>query len=228
MNGVPDDLAPFMSRMVPVIDDAIKRLKETKFRLDPIGGRKYSRATSIISSAYKRHGNILGRAVLERLRDSAQFRVWSEDEFKLSTESLEEIRSGYPEARYITKHLPYGDIEKVVPVDLLVFHHSTKALTAYNIKRGNGAYDAGKKRQIYQELLRTRMLLHGYASANGIKTSTVEARVVFYYGLKSLPHPWSLDRDELDDQFELPVKDAIEICNHYFQRRLFDLIETEE
>jgi len=58
--------------------------------------------------------------------------------------------------------------------------------------------------------------------------TAVEARVVFYYGLKSLPHPWSLDRDELDGHFNFPVKEAVESCNEYFQHKLFRLIETVE
>ena len=58
-------LQPFMERMQPVILESVARLANTTFRLDPIGGKKYSRATSIISSAYKRHGQILGRALLD-------------------------------------------------------------------------------------------------------------------------------------------------------------------
>ncbi len=153
--------------------------------------------------------------------------MWSEDEFRLSPQSLEEVRLGHPENRYLSKQLVYGETEKLVPVDLLAFDKSRKTLVAYNIKRGNGAYDAGKKRQIYEELLRTRMLLQGYASNNSIPATSVEAYVVFYYGLKSLPHPWSLDRDELDDHFSFSVREAVETCNDYFQRQLFGLIEGE-
>jgi len=37
---------------------------------DPIAGARYSRATSIVSSAYKRHGRILEMALRESLRES--------------------------------------------------------------------------------------------------------------------------------------------------------------
>jgi hypothetical protein len=53
----------FMERVTPVVDDTIKALAKTKFVQDPVAGIKYSRATSIISSAYKRHGRILETAL---------------------------------------------------------------------------------------------------------------------------------------------------------------------
>jgi hypothetical protein len=42
----------FMERVTPVVDDTIKALAKTKFLQDPVAGTKYSRATSIVSSAY--------------------------------------------------------------------------------------------------------------------------------------------------------------------------------
>lgn len=49
----------YLGRLRPFVDDTIEKLGSASFREDPIAGRKYSRATSIISSAYKRHGAIL-------------------------------------------------------------------------------------------------------------------------------------------------------------------------
>jgi hypothetical protein len=60
----------FMERVAPVVDDTIRLLAKVKFVEDPIAGVRYSRATSIISSAYKRHGRILEFALRESLRDS--------------------------------------------------------------------------------------------------------------------------------------------------------------
>jgi len=60
----------FMERVTPVVDDTIAALSHVKFVEDPIAGTRYSRATSIVSSAYKRHGRILEIALRESLRDS--------------------------------------------------------------------------------------------------------------------------------------------------------------
>jgi hypothetical protein len=49
----------FMERVTPVVDETIRALAKVKFVEDPIAGVGYSRATSIVSSAYKRHGRIL-------------------------------------------------------------------------------------------------------------------------------------------------------------------------
>ena len=86
------ELNAYLERVRPFVDDAIEKLRSASFREDPIAGRKYSRATSIISSAYKRHGAILERALVERLKDCARLRVWTEDDFKLSHDSLQRVR----------------------------------------------------------------------------------------------------------------------------------------
>jgi len=57
---------PFLERVAPVVDETIESLARTAFIEDPIAGPRYSRATSIISSAYKRHGRILEAAVRGR------------------------------------------------------------------------------------------------------------------------------------------------------------------
>jgi hypothetical protein len=41
------------------VDDTIRALANVRFVEDPVAGVRYSRATSIVSSAYKRHGRIL-------------------------------------------------------------------------------------------------------------------------------------------------------------------------
>jgi hypothetical protein len=51
-------VSEFMERVVPVVDDTIAALARTRFTEDPIAGVKYSRATSIVSSAYKRQADL--------------------------------------------------------------------------------------------------------------------------------------------------------------------------
>ena len=54
--------------MKPEIESTIKRLNLKHFEPDPIAGPHFSKITSVMSSAYKRHGYILERAILEALR----------------------------------------------------------------------------------------------------------------------------------------------------------------
>ena len=51
----------------PEIEATIHRLNAKKFKPDPIAGNKFSRIISVASSAYKRHGYIIERAMLEVL-----------------------------------------------------------------------------------------------------------------------------------------------------------------
>ena len=225
---VPGELEAFLDRLRPVVDETIERLGSASFREDPIAGRKYSRATSIISSAYKRHGAILQRALLERLNDCARLRVWTEDDFKLSHESLKRVRVAERIDSLLRVQLPYGDRERGISVDLLVFDELNGTLQSYNIKRGNGSYDGGKKRTIHEEVVRTHMLLNDYGRGLGLPTKGTHAHVVFYYGLLSLPHPWAIAGDQLDEHFGFPVHAAVERVNAYFVSRLNALIEQDD
>lgn len=221
-----NDLDTFLGRMRPSLDAALAKLEATSFRSDPIGGERYSRATSIISSAYKRHGQILGRALLERLKDCSRFRVWTEDTFKFGPASRFELQKAMPPLSYREVTLPYGEAEQSIPIDLIVHDTADGSVRSYNVKRGNGAYDAGKRRLIQNELLRTQMHLRSYARSMGVTTDRAQAHIIFYYGLRSIPEPWSLVADELDQHFGFPVHAAIETVNDYFRSGLHALIEA--
>jgi hypothetical protein len=221
------ELEEFLERMRPTVDDTIEKLGAARFREDPIAGRKYSRATSIISSAYKRHGAILVRALLERLKDCARLSVWAEDDFKLSHETLREVRVAERMEPLLRAKLPYGDRERSICIDVLVFDEQSRALNAYNVKRGNGSYDGGKRRLIQEELVRTQMLLADYGRGVGLAPETSHAHIIFYYGLLSLPPPLAIAGNALDEHFGFPVRDAIECVNGYFASRLKALVEDD-
>jgi hypothetical protein len=216
-----------LDRLKPTVDATIDRLRDLAFRDDPIAGEKYSRITSVMSSAYKRHGQILDRALLERLKDCARFRVWREDEFKLSHESLKQLRVHQRIEKCMRIELEYGDRERTIPIDILVFDEPNKTLRSYNVKRGNGSYDGVKRRSIEADLLRTNMLLLDYARKTNLSPSSAQAHVVFYYGILSIPKPLSLAGTELDEHFSFPVVESIEEVNSYFKERLRDLVESK-
>ena len=222
------ELDEYLERMQPTVDDTVRKLASAEFRDDPIAGRKYSRTTSIISSAYKRHGAILHRALLERLRDCARLRVWIEDDFKLSHDSLREVRIAERLDSLLSSQLPYGDRERTVCADIMVFDEEDRSLRTYSVKRGNGSYDGGKKRIIYEELVRTQMLLSDYGRGLGLMPETSQAHIIFYYGVLSLPPPLAIAGNDLDDHFRFPVRQAIESVNAYFVGQLTELIEQDD
>lgn len=215
-----------LERLRHFVDNTIEKLGSARFREDPIAGRKYSRATSIISSAYKRHGAILELALLERLKECARLRVWTEDDFKLSHESLIRARVSERIEPLLEMDLPYGDRERSIGVDIMVYDEKEASLRSYNVKRGNGSYDGGKRRLIQEELVRTDMLLTDYGRVCGLEPASSHAHIVFYYGLLSIPAPLAIAGSDLDTHFNFPVIDAIERVNSYFVQRLHGLIES--
>ena len=76
------EVADTLDALRPLVDSTISSLGRAKFRIDPIGGESYSRKTSIVSSAYKRHGQILEIAIRHRLSQSKYFDVWHEPVFR--------------------------------------------------------------------------------------------------------------------------------------------------
>ena len=142
-------MSAFMERVAPVVDATIAALARTRFIEDPVAGVKYSRATSIISSAYKRHGKILETAIREGLRDSNRHRVWSEDNFRVSTAANALVNSlvgleGEEACRQSA--LPYGERARSLQVDMMAFDEADRTIRAYEVKRGNGQFDAGSRR----------------------------------------------------------------------------------
>ena len=57
-------------------------------------------------------------------------------------------------------------------------------------------------------------------------TSCGKSRIIFYYGVRSIPRPWSLVREELDEHFGYPVTEKVEQANEYFRSKLFALLQT--
>jgi hypothetical protein len=214
----------YLDRVTPVVDQTISRLASQSFLVDPIAGDKYSRQTSIISSAYKRHGAILEVAIRESLRESNRHRVWKEDAFKVSR-AADQIVGTQAEEAYASTTLLYGDSVRTLQIDMIAFDDADKTLRAYEIKRGNGAFDAGKIRSIRRDLNVTQMLLKSYGETFKLNPIKAEARVIFYYGIRSLPRPYSLIGSELNDHFGFGVYDLVETANAYFRHKLHDLLD---
>lgn len=216
--------AAFMERVAPIVDETIRALARTKFISDPVAGEKYSRATSIVSSAYKRHGRILETALRESLRDSNRHRVWQEHAFRVSRAADALVSSqGDEDCRH--SNLPYGESIRKIQIDMIAFDEVDQNIRAYEVKRGNGQFDAGKIRSIKRDLLCTQVLLKSYGQTANVRPVAAESRIIFYYGVRSIPRPWSLTKDDLDAHFGFPVTQKIEEANDYFRAKLFEILE---
>jgi hypothetical protein len=109
---------------------------------------------------------------------------------------------------------------------MVAFDFADQSIRAYEIKRGNGQFDAGKIRSITRDLKCIQVLLKNYGEFWHLKPTSAESKIIFYYGVRSIPRPWSLVKDELDGHFGFPVVEKIEKANDYFRSRLHALLET--
>jgi hypothetical protein len=215
----------FIERVAPVVDETIRALAHVPFEEDPIAGVRYSRQTSIISSAYKRHGGILEIALREGLRESNRHRIWKDDVFKVSGEADALANTQDFEACRQTT-LPYGSSVRTLQIDMIAFDNADDSIRAYEIKRGHGRHDAGKIRSMMRDLKCIQVLLKSYAEVAKLKPASAESKIIFYYGFRSIPRPWSLVKEELDEHFGFPIVEKMEQANDYFRTRLYALLEA--
>src|SRR5690606_20386149 len=111
-----------VDRMRPTVDATVASLAHTAFRTDPIGGARYSKATSIVSAAYKRHGRILEEAIRTRLSDCEYFTVWAEPNFFVSGVADQALSGRNADIENsLPIELPYLEAGRTVQVDAIVF-----------------------------------------------------------------------------------------------------------
>ena len=225
------ELSEFQSHMQPLIEDTVNKLVKKRFVEDPLLPGSYSKIASIVSSAYKRHGFILEQAILYRLSQNKDLVVWDDPKFGVSA-SAESLVSTFidREGDALDTDLPYledpSNHVRTIQVDVLVYNKKDRSLTSYEVKRGNGTHDAGKKRSMKRDLLIQQTLLKSYGSKRNLDVSEVDSRIIFYYGQCSLPKPFSLIGDEIDSEFNWSIRDFVEEANRMLAARLTDEIDT--
>jgi hypothetical protein len=209
----------------PEIEKTVTGLDSKLFDPDPIAGPHFSKITSVMSSAYKRHGYILERAILEALKLCPHFEVWRDPIFQVPS-SVDHIVAGsiLEPTKLIGTDYPYSDGQRTLQVDAIVFDKNKGTLRAYEIKRGSGLHDSGKRRSMMRDTLCVQILLKSYGTGRGYDCKSAFSHVVFYYGKCSIPKPFSITGAELDEHFGFSVYEAVEEVNRYFQGRLFSIL----
>lgn len=216
-----------IQELTPLVDGTLDRLSARAFNCDPLMGPELSRITSVVSSAYKRHGHILEAALKAVLRQHDRFIVWDDPQLPIShaAESLATSYMGNPQSALQASigHELQG--HRTLQVDLLVFDQQEGTIRAYEVKRGAGTHDAGKRRSMLRDLLCTQVVLKSYAEQRlEISCSAAQAHIVIYYGAENLGAPFTLTRETLDEHFGVPVVDEIEEVNSYYRQRIEALL----
>lgn len=207
------------------VESTVERLHAKKFTPDPIAGEHFSRIVSVMSSAYKRHGYIIEKAILEQLKLNPDFEVWEDKNFFVPATADHIVDSAIGEPEHIFgSETTYRNGPRTLQVDAIVYNRTNGQLRGYEIKRGSGLHDSGKRRSILRDLLCMQVLLKSYGQQRGLEVSDAKAHIIFYYGKCSIPKPFSLTKGELDDHFGWPVEGPVEEVNQYFRDRLFSIL----
>lgn len=219
---------PIIDILRPQVDLTVAALAEVEFRPDPIAGQLFSRMVSVLSSAYKRHGAIIEAAIVEAIRQNPRYEVWRVDRFGVQQQASTTVAAaGNNHISLANTHLPYvGDMagDAQLQIDAVVFDHQTGLVSSYEIKRGNGHFDAGKQRSMRREALISKILLRDHCVQRGFQAVDSRAHIIFYYGLRSIAAPLGIIGQELDAHFDMPIWDEVESVNAYFRSRLFQII----
>ena len=128
------------THLVPVfaeVDATICRLAAKDFLTDPVVKGRYSRITSIVSSAYKRHGAIIEKAFVAALKESPHLSVWAEPDFRVSA-AAERLADADATASSSTLSYLESAYERVLQVDLLVLEAVIKGSAHMNASAALG------------------------------------------------------------------------------------------
>jgi hypothetical protein len=139
------------------------------------------------ASSVRPISRILEFALRESLRESNRHTVWNDDAFKVSREADALANTQDLDACRQTT-LPYGNSVRTLQVDMVAFDSADESIRAYEIKRGNGQFDAGKIRSIMRDLKCIQVLLKSYGELATFKPASAESKFIFYYGVRLLLH----------------------------------------
>jgi hypothetical protein len=59
----------------------------------------------------------------------------------------------------IGSNINYGTVERTLQTDIVVYDKTNKTVTSYEVKRGSGLHNSGKRRSILRDTLCTQILL---------------------------------------------------------------------
>ena len=198
------------------------------FPIDPIIGPSLSQSFSVINSVVKRHGLLLQRTLSDALAASGRFEVLTEVALPI-TEAANDLLTSHNSDRDLAKIKLKADSNTVrmVTVDLIVVDTESGWAGVYDVKRGNGATESGRRRPIEHGLRASRLVLASFLSKLGFEyIHNVTSAVIDYYGGSGFSKDLKLTRDELDGHFGVPVIETVDAMTAELHRALLGEMRT--
>jgi hypothetical protein len=182
------------------------------FPIDPLIGKELSRALSCIGSVVKRHGGLIEMGIAGALVASDRFIVLPKVALPLTKAALQ-LLDGKNSDESLAKIRLSADSEAdgIVNLDLCVVDPEAGWAGVYEIKRGNGATEHGKRRPIIRKLRAVRPVLASYVHQLGYgPIENVTSAVIDYFGSSGFDPHFTLTRDKLDQHFGVPVTATVD------------------
>jgi hypothetical protein len=195
-----------------------------EFPVDPLIGKEMSRALSCIGSVVKRHGSLIELGITGALLASDRFIVLPSVAIPLTKAALQLLDAkNTDETLSKVKLSADSEAAGIVNVDLVVVDPEAGWAGAYEIKRGNGATEHGKRRPIMRKLRAIRPVLASYVHKLGYgPIETVTSAVIDYYGASGFDPAFSITRDKLDEHFGVAVMGTVETMTAAVREALTD------
>jgi hypothetical protein len=198
------------------------------FPVDPVIGPDLSKSFSVINSVVKRHGLMLQKSLADGLVASGRFEVLTETALPI-TEAANDLLTSHNSDRDLAKIKLKADsnVLRMVTTDLIVVDTECGWAGVYDMKRGNGATESGRRRPIEHGLRASRLVLASFLSKLGYEGITsVTSAVIDYYGASGFSKDLKLTREELDGHFGVPVVETIDAMTAELHRVLLGEMRT--
>jgi hypothetical protein len=128
-------------------------------------------------------------------------------------------------ASIVDAHLAYATpSQRSIQVDVIVYREADRTATAYEVKRGSGYHDAGKRRSMLRDALCAKVLLRDYVKQRGLDVDKTNTHIIFNCGKMSVAPPMCLPGDVLDAHFGFPIHEQVEKVNARFKEWLFQIL----
>jgi hypothetical protein len=177
------------------------------FPVDPLVGPELSRAISCVGSVVKRHGGLIEMGIAGALKASDRFIVLTNVGLPVTKGAAQLLDARNSDENLANiRLLADSEAEGIVNVDLVVVDPAASWAGTYEIKRGNGVTEHGKRRPITRKLRAARLVLASYVRQAGYgPVDSVTSAVIDYFGGSGFEADFTLTRDQLDGHFGVPV-----------------------
>jgi hypothetical protein len=194
------------SALAAAARQAVAASLKAEFRPDPLFRPEFSKLFSVCTSGAIRHGPLIERAIAEALERN-ELIVLRNHHVPVTHGALALVSSAkYEQIADQQIDFDGNDIVDYVDADIIAIDEKQKCAGAFSVKRGGGAAGT-KKRTSDDRLLRALgFTLASWLRREGYRmVDSALVMVIDYYGQSGFPKDLTIDRNELDDFFGLPI-----------------------